>query len=161
MDCSRRYRKASAMSNASEKIDRAQTKMLLAYPWWASLYLQARRQETKTIPTMAVDGTYLYYNPAFVDSLSPNELLAVLMHETAHLALLHCYRRQWRDPMLWNIACDAAVNALLLAEGLTLPKGCVPPEKLGLTAEEIYDKLEKNATKISIPQDVLAPGEGP
>lgn len=142
---------------AKEKIDRCKTHILLAYPWWATLLLQMRVLETEQVPTMAVDGTYLYYNPKFTLTLTDSECKAVLMHETAHCALLHPFRRQWRDPLLWNFACDAAVNALLLADGLTLPKGCVPPASLEKTAEQLYEEMKQNAQEIA--QDVFGPGE--
>ena len=152
---------------APEKIARCKTHVLLSYPWWATLLLQLRQVETSRIPTMAVDGTHLFYNPEFTLGLSDSECEGVLLHETAHCALLHCYRRKWRDPLLWNIAADGAVNALLLADSITLPPGCVPPADLDKTAEQIYDELlnerKKNSGKGNSgkgrPQDVYAPGE--
>lgn len=143
---------------AEEKIQRAATKMLLAYPWWASLYLHLKPVCTDTVPTMAVDGTHLYYNPAFTLKLSDKECLGVLLHETAHIALLHCFRRQHRHPELWNIACDQAANALLAADNITLPAGCVPPGPLDKTAEELYRELESKAQKIKVAmRDVYDP----
>ena len=69
------------MSLASEKIERCSAQMLLSYPWWASLYLHLVRIETEAVDTMAVDGTHLFYNPRFTESLSDKECVGVLMHE--------------------------------------------------------------------------------
>lgn len=146
------------MSKASEKIDRCGTQMLLGWPWWASLYLHLKRIETDAVPTMGVDGTYLAYNPEFTLSLTDKECLAVLLHETAHVALLHCYRRKWRDPLLWNLAADQAANALLIADGIVLPKGCVLPGPLDKTAEELYEQI-KNSAQTLTAQDVFGEGE--
>jgi predicted metal-dependent peptidase len=74
------------MSAASDKIERCSAQMLLKYPWWASLYLNLVRVETNSVDTMAVDGTHLFFNPQFTESLSDKECIGVLMHETAHCA---------------------------------------------------------------------------
>jgi predicted metal-dependent peptidase len=63
------------------------------------------------------------------------------MHETAHCAFLHCYRRKYREPERWNVACDKAVNAVLVASQIVLPKGCVPPGPLGALAEDLYETI--------------------
>lgn len=70
---------------------------------------------------MATDGRTLTYNPTFVTGLSPDELLGVLVHEVLHNALDHPARRSDRNIERWNIACDLAVNPLLLAAGFV---GC-------------------------------------
>src|SRR5215469_10705806 len=119
------------MTVAADKIERCSTQMLLMYPWWASLYLNLVRIETEAVPTMATDGSLLFYNPKFTESLSDKECIGVLLHETAHCVLLHVYRRKYREPRQWNIAADKAVNAVLLAANVTLPKDCVPPGPLG------------------------------
>jgi predicted metal-dependent peptidase len=148
------------MPLALEKIERAGVKMLLAYPWWASLYLNLQRVESTDIPTMAVDGTHLFYNPSFVEKLTDEECMGVLMHETGHIALLHCYRRAYRDPIIWNIAADEKVNALLVEDRILLPKGCIPPTSLDETVEEAYDRILKSCKKYSsFIQDVLASEE--
>lgn len=129
------------MSLASDKIERCSAQMLLRYPWWASLYLHLIRIETTAVPTMAVDGTHLFFNPVFTEALTDLECIGVLMHETAHCAFLHCYRIKWREPERWNVACDKAVNAVLVAANIELPKGCVPPGPLGSLAEELYEQI--------------------
>jgi predicted metal-dependent peptidase len=115
--------------------------MLLKYPWWASLFLNLVRIETESLDTMAVDGTHLFFNPVFTASLTDKECVGVLLHETAHIAFLHCYRRKYREPRRWNVACDKAVNAVLVAANITLPKGGVPPGPLGTLAEELYESI--------------------
>lgn len=136
---------------ARERIDRATTRLLLSRPWWASLLLHLRVVEDATCQTAATDGVRLIYSPAFVDKLSNDELDGVLCHEVGHCAMLHMPRRGGRDPMLWNIAADAEINALLAADGITLPADCVPPGDLTETAEDIYDKMLKSGKKIKLP----------
>jgi predicted metal-dependent peptidase len=63
-------------------------------------------------------------------------------------------RRETRDPQIWNIADDYAVNADLKKHQVgqfitTVP--CLYDKKYeGMTAEAIYDDLMKNVKKISI-----------
>jgi predicted metal-dependent peptidase len=110
----------STLTNLFKQKDRN-----LVVSWWASLYLNLIRVETDSIDvdTMAVDGTHLFFNPKFTESLTDKECIGVLMHETAHCALLHCYRRKYREPLRWNVACDKAVNAILAAANIKLPDG--------------------------------------
>lgn len=145
------------MSVASDKIERCSAQMLLRYPWWASLYLHLVRVETESVDTMAVDGTHLFFNPKFTESLTDKECVGVLMHETAHCAFLHCYRRKYREPERWNVACDKAVNAVLVAANIELPKGCVPPGPLGSLAEELYELITPEEMAL-YSRDVLEAG---
>jgi predicted metal-dependent peptidase len=129
------------MSAAADRIERCSAKMLMKHPWWASLYLQLIRIETEAVDTMAVDGTHLFFNPHFTESLTDEECIGVLLHETGHIAFLHCYRCKYREPKRWNVACDKAVNAVLVAANITLPKNGVPPGPLGMLAEELYELI--------------------
>ncbi len=145
------------MSAAADKIERCSAQMLMLYPWWASLYLHLIRLETESVDTMAVDGTHLFFNPAFTMSLTDTECIGVLMHETAHCAFLHCYRRKYREPERWNVACDKAVNAVLVAANIVLPKDCVPPGPLGSLAEELYETITPEEMALYC-RDVLEAG---
>jgi predicted metal-dependent peptidase len=94
---------------------------------------------------MATDGVSLYFNPEFVDSLSSAELIGVLAHETMHPALQHHTRRGGREPKRWNMACDYAINPLLIDAGLTLPKNVLLDDRFrGMSAERIYNLLEED-----------------
>jgi len=142
---------------AAEKIERCSAQLLLKFPWWASLYLNLIRVETMSVDTMAVDGTHLFYNPVFTESLTDKECLGVLLHETTHIALLHCYRCKHREPKRWNVACDKAVNAVLVAANVTLPKDGVPPGPLGALAEELYEQITE-AEMALYHRDVIGAG---
>lgn len=92
---------------------------------------------------MEVDGTHLFYSPAFVAELSDAEVLAVWVHEILHVSLLHHTRRGSRDPSRWNEACDFAVNPQVKAAGFTLPKGALLDARFaGMSAEQIYAARE-------------------
>jgi len=132
--------------------------MLLKFPWWASLFLNLVRIETEShTQTMATDATHLFFNPKFTESLTDKECIGVLMHETAHCALMHCFRRKYREPERWNIACDKAVNAILVASNIVLPKNCVSPGPLSLLAEELYEHITPEEMSLYCP-DLLEAG---
>jgi predicted metal-dependent peptidase len=91
---------------------------------------------------MATDGYHVFYNPEWTDGLSDAELRGVIAHEVLHALLDHGGRRDGRPPELWNLACDFAINALLLDQGFRLPEGgAVSREFAGMSAEAIHARL--------------------
>lgn len=123
------------------KLTRARTQLLLNQPFFGTLCLRLKLM-AGAVPTMATDGRRILYDPAFVNSLQPAELEAVLAHEVLHCALGHHCRRGERDPQLWNQAADLAINPILVGNGFTLPEGALlDPAFDNLGAEEIYARL--------------------
>ena len=104
--------------------------------------------------TAATDGLKFYYNSRFIMMLKPKEVEFLVGHEVLHVVYDHMGRRGTRDPQIWNIADDYAVNADLKRHKVgqfitTVP--CLYEQKYdGKAAEEIYDDLMKNVKKISI-----------
>ena len=93
--------------------------------------------------TMATDGYHIYANPEFCASLTLPELSFVLAHEVLHCVLGHVDRRKDRDHDLWNFAIDYATNLMLVELGMKMPQlGLLDQSFAGLTAEEIFDRLE-------------------
>lgn len=91
---------------------------------------------------------FIHFSNKFWESLTPEERIAVLRHEVHHFLNYHLTRRGTREPLLWNISCDAAINQFienLPKGGVTLPNGWEPNQ----TAEYYYDKLIKEAKKYS------------
>jgi len=104
--------------------------------------------------TAATDGITFYYNSRFIKMLKPKEIEFLFGHEVLHVVYDHMGRRNERDPQIWNIADDYAVNADLKRHNVgqfitTVP--CLYETKYdGKPAEEIYDDLMKNVQKINI-----------
>ena len=93
--------------------------------------------------TMATDGYHIYANPEFCASLTLPELSFVLAHEVLHCVLGHVDRRKGREHELWNFAIDYATNLMLVELGMKMPQlGLLDQSFAGLTAEEIFDRLE-------------------
>jgi predicted metal-dependent peptidase len=125
------------------RIQKARTALLLDHPFFGSLLFRLGARALSSIATMATDGVSLYFNPEFVETLSSAELMGTLAHETMHPALQHHTRRGGREPKRWNMACDYAINPLLIDAGLTLPKNLLLDDRFrGMSAERIYNLLE-------------------
>jgi predicted metal-dependent peptidase len=134
------------MSPASDLFAKARAALLVGAPFWGVLSLRLAPMEDATIRTMRTDGVSIRFNPDFVAGLSRAVLRTAIGHETMHCAALHHTRRGGRDPRRWNVACDYAINPLLVEAGFELPDGALlDPAYAGLSAEDIYDKLPQDA----------------
>jgi hypothetical protein len=108
--------------------------------------------------TMATNGLNIQYHPDFVLAQSDAAVRFVLCHEILHCVGDHMSRRGNRDPLIWNYACDYAINPILNEEkdsSFAWPvftdesqggkigsrMGLYEEKYLGMTAEEIYDLL--------------------
>ena len=130
----------------AKTLQKARAQLVLTQPFFGTLARRLRLTETPGLGTMATDGTEIKYDPAFVETPSMAELSGVLTHEVMHCALLHHTRRGTRDAKLWNIACDYAVNPILIDAGMTLPQGVLVADRFrALSAEAIYAQLTQDA----------------
>jgi len=104
--------------------------------------------------TAATDGRHFYYNSRFIDMLKPKEIEFLFGHEVLHCVYDHFGRRGDRDPMLFNVANDYAVNGDLkkhrVGEFITSVPCLYDSKYEGKSSEEIYDDLYENAEKINM-----------
>src|SRR5258708_1194094 len=144
------------------RIQKARTALLLDHPFFGSLLFRLGGRASGSIQTMATDGVSLFYNPEFVETLNAAELVGVLAHEVMHPALQHHTRRCDRNQARWNMACDYAINPLLLDAGLTLPKDVLIDDRFrGMSAERIYNLIEEEENQEgSSEQTKSKPGTG-
>ena len=126
------------------RIQKARTTLLLDHSFFGTLLFRLGAQARSSIATMATDGVSLYFNPQFVKTLSAAEIAGTLAHEVMHPALQHHTRRGGLNPRRWNMACDYAINPMLVDAGLTLPKDVLLDNRFrGMSAERIYNLLEE------------------
>jgi predicted metal-dependent peptidase len=132
--------------SASLRIQKARTALVLDHPFFGSLLFRLKDRPSSAVKTMATDGVSLLWNPEFVETLNAATLAGTLAHEVMHPALHHHLRRSGRDPKRWNIACDYAINPLLIDAGLKLPDGVLVHARFrGMSAEHIYNLLGSQA----------------
>lgn len=130
-----------------DKLVAARTRLILDKPFLGALVLRLPLQAANPAwcPTTGTDARKFYYNPEYVQELRTDEAQFVLAHEALHCALSHFARRQHRVKHRWDLACDYAINPILLADGLKPPPGMIMmKEYVGMSAEEIYPLLSDN-----------------
>ena len=132
--------------DAQMKVSRAITKLVISHPFFGSMALSLDVHQDDNIGTMCTDGKSIKWSAEFVNEISQDETTGTMAHEACHVTFKHMLRRGERDPELWNIATDFAINDILLEAGFTLPKGGLyDPQYKGLSAETIYDRLPDDA----------------
>lgn len=135
---------ASKETKLHTKLSAARTRLIVERPFLGALvlHLPLREASPEWCGSTATDARAIYYNPAYVEWLSFEQLQFILAHEALHCALGHFARRGRRSLGRWNAACDYAVNQLLVREGLLPPPGVLLNQDYrGLSAEEIYPLL--------------------
>ena len=138
-----------------EQLITARVGMLLRASFFGNLATRMRLVNAdEWLTTAATDGRNFYYNSRFIKMLRPREIEFLFGHEILHCVYDHFGRRGDRDPRLFNIANDFAVNADLkkhrIGEFITSVPCLYDSKYDGMSSEEIYDDLYENAEKISI-----------
>ena len=126
------------------KFQEAKTKIALRHPFYVVLIYNCDFIFTTDVPTMGTNGTRVWVNLDFVESISREEVQGVLIHEVLHIIYSHVFRRGTRDPRIFNMAADYAINPIVKSSGFTLPPNHLDePRFHGMNAEAIYRILEK------------------
>ncbi len=135
------------LHDIENKLTAARTKLILDKPFLGALVLRLPLQaaDPAWCVTTGTDARKFYYNPDFINALKPAETQFILAHEALHCALSHFARREHRIKHRWDLACDYAINPILIAEGLTPPPGILLLKQYeGMSAEEIYPLIDDN-----------------
>ena len=137
----------------------ASVRLMLKFPFWSELYFSMTIYDDPGIPTLATDGRNMWVNPSFWGPLTLSLKISALAHEIGHKMLLHSTRRGSRNPMLWNIAADYVVNAILAKNGFELGKDWLHDVKYeGMSTEAVYHEIEQIAKQQ--PQGAGGKGNG-
>lgn len=126
-----------------QKLVHARAKLLLSYPFFGFLaaHLVDRIRDDLPSQTAGTDGRNIYWHAAFLETLQLPDAVFILAHEVMHCVLMHIWRCGNRDKDAWNVAADAVINDILIAEGLR----CSIPGITGAngkSTEELYRDLE-------------------
>ena len=140
---------------ARERLISARVGLLLRHSFFGNLATRLKLTNAdEWCATAATDGQKFYYNSRFIMLLKPKEVEFLVGHEVLHVVYDHMGRIGNRDPQMFNIANDYAVNADLKRHGVgtfitSVP--CLYDRKYdGKPSEEIYDDLMKNVKHIDI-----------
>ena len=131
-------------SDVETKLSAARTRLILDKPFLGALVLRLPMlaADSKWCRTTATDARAFYYNADYIEGLTLDQTQFILAHEALHCALSHFARREHRAKHRWDLACDLAINPLLVKDGLKPPPGALFLEQFeGMTAEEIYPAI--------------------
>jgi len=144
---------------ATQKMIKARAGLILDRPFYGALALRLTLKSDPGCKTAWTDGRTLGFDPAYINSISLEEVKGLWEEETLHCFLQHHTRRNGRDPQQWNVAADQAIFHILAQAGSALPADCQPlPEYRDMSAEQIFDAMGR---KKKSPQPKPQPGQGP
>ena len=130
------------------RLSAARTRLILDRPFLGALVLRMplKAADPEWCATIGTDARAFYYNPEYIASLTVEQTQFALAHEVLHCALSHFARREHRDKGRWDIACDLAINPILIKEGMTAVPGALYNIGYeGMMAEEIYPLVKENS----------------
>jgi predicted metal-dependent peptidase len=138
------------MAHADPVIDKiivARVGLLLRHPFFGNMATRLQIKEAEEwCGTAATDGRAIYFNREFFNKMTIKQIEFVIAHEIMHNVFDHMTRREGRDPKIFNIACDYAVNGQLVRD--KIGDHNVPDIKIfhdqkhyGKSAEQIYDEI--------------------
>lgn len=125
--------------------------VLAIYPFFGGVAASITYKETDDIKATANDDATLFYNPAYLSGLSPDEQTFAFAHELCHIAFGHTERSSDKDAEIWRTATDAVINQLLKRDGLKIIPGSVDyPEAIDYDAEGYYEILLQQKLEIQL-----------
>jgi len=142
---------------ARDKLVTARIGLLLKAPFFGNLATRMNLINADGwCGTAATDGRRFYYNSEFVNRMPLKQVEFLVGHEVLHAVYDHMGRNGERDRKVFNIAADFCVNADLIeqriGEKISIVGLLYDQKYKGMSAEEVYDDLMKNANKIDIEQ---------
>lgn len=147
----------SEINELRERMKGIVFRMYRFYPFWGLLAENCKVKITSDAetPTASVDRFgNIRFGAKFFKGMTEDQSLFVLAHEIGHAAFSHIERRQNRDPMLWNVAIDYAINLLLsdnFADSKYIPAQILLDNKYaGMSAEQIYEDILRSAKKVKV-----------
>ena len=94
-----------------------------------------------SIPTACTNGREIRFNTKFFMSLTVEEQIFLLLHESMHVAYLHMVRCMC-DMRRWNIAADYVINLQLVERGFKMPAcGLLDHQYAGMSTEQVEKLL--------------------
>jgi len=142
-----------------EKLVYAKSRLLIRHRLFGILSLDFPLKEAvgrPDITTMGTDNVNIYYYKPFIEKLTKNQVMTVLLHELLHISFKHFMRfklqniKNQDDHKQTNMALDYAINSIILNEMaprdnlLEFPAGALYDERFkGMNAEKILEFLKK------------------
>ena len=148
----------AALEPILTKLAAARTRLIMERPFLGALVMHLPlKPGGEWCTTTGTDAQAFYFNPVFVENLSLAQTQFVLAHEAMHCAMGHPHRRNHRVKRRWDVACDHAVNLILIEEGLKPPLHGILADQnfMTLSAEEIYPLIPEDTPEESFDQHLF------
>jgi predicted metal-dependent peptidase len=129
------------------KVMNSRMKLRRDVPYIGDVLLYLQPEYDDAVGTMGVDmDGKLTVSPTWTDTLKPEQVTAVIIHEVLHILLMHCFRdppevmnakrgeAEMTRELAWkhsiaNVACDLKVNFIIIEMGKSAdlpPTECLP-----------------------------------
>lgn len=132
----------------------ARITLLLDHYFFGRLAMHLQLVEDYTIPTLAVDGKHMFYNPDWVLAQPASLQQSGFVHEIMHCVCEHFLRQGGRESRRWNRAGDYVINIVIKDAGFKLGEGWLYDEKYrDMSTEHIYDLLTQEDSKSPKPDE--------
>lgn len=137
-------------SELEETLRSITTYFTVMHPFWGTIIANLEvivDEESEIYAATDCHSKIVFGNKAF--GLSKEAIKFIYLHEILHVSFHHSQRKKpTYDHHLWNVACDYAVNSILVDEmNYPIPKEldpCYNKKFKKMSAEEIYYKLIEN-----------------
>ena len=144
------YSNGGIMYNEAVEINfdlkEAQNNILEKYPEWRELMDLVEFKNIPEVNPAGCSDNIVYYNRRRMRQYPTAVQEFYLAEQLMHIQLAHQQRGRRRDPELWEAACIAVVNELLIADGFEPPANVMRLEGAkGASAEEMYQILKDKA----------------
>lgn len=127
---------------AEALLQKVKIQILIDSEFYSCLMLSMRTIITEDVETAATDGFDLYFNPKFLEKLTVDEGVGLMLHELQHVALLHNTRCGPRKHEKFNRAADYVINNDLDHKKYKLPAGGLVDHKFdGWATEKVYNNI--------------------
>jgi len=130
-------------ASVEDKFTKAKLKLREEVPFFGQILygLTSQPSTRPDVGAVDVEGNHVY-NPEYFQNASLQETVFHLFHEANHVAKEHLFRRNGRDPELWNVAADLVVNADAHQLGIEVPDEFYFDERfVDKSVEEVYLEL--------------------
>ena len=133
---------------AELKISRSLTKLAIHHPFFGAVAFRLNILEDAKTKTMSTNGKCIKWGRAFVDDMTEEETMGVIVHEIYHVVLKHHLRRGDRDNKRWNYAADLCINPMVTEGGFDLPVGGLFDKRYDgkWMTERVYEDLPEMAS---------------
>jgi predicted metal-dependent peptidase len=148
----------AALAPILTKLAAARTRLIMERPFLGSLVMHLPlKPAPEWCKTTATDAKAFYFNPAFIENLNLAQTQFVLAHEAMHCAMGHDHRRHGRIKRRWDVACEHAVNLVLIEDGMKPPLHGILADQnyMTLSAEEVYPLIPEDTPEESFDEHLF------